>query len=108
MRTSLLATILALFAFAAHAESITLLPAKFTLDGPAAGQRLVLELADAKTMLGQVTNGVAFTSSNPKVVHIEDGLAIAVGNGTATVAGKSGRNSAKAEVRVENMEKPFA
>ncbi len=29
---------------AAHAESLTLLPTKFTLDGPAAEQRLVLEL----------------------------------------------------------------
>ncbi len=29
----------------ARAESLTLLPAKFTLDGPAAEQRLVLELA---------------------------------------------------------------
>lgn len=93
---------------AARAESLTLLPAKFTLDGPAAEQRLVLELADGKTLLGQVTNGVSFTSSNPKVVRIEDGLAVAVGNGTATVTGKSGRNSAKAEVRVVNMEKPFA
>jgi hypothetical protein len=93
---------------AARAESLTLLPAKFTLDGPAAEQRLVLELADGKTLLGQVTNGVTFTSSNPKVVRIEDGLAVAVGNGTATVTGKSGRNSAKAEVRVVNMEKPFA
>lgn len=90
------------------AESLALLPAKFTLDGPAAEQRLVLELADGKTLLGQVTNGVTFTSSNPKVVRVEDGLAIAVGNGTATVTGKSGRSSAKAEVRVVNVEKPFA
>jgi hypothetical protein len=82
-------------------------PAKFILDGPAAEQRLVLELADGKTLLGQVTNPVTFTSSNPKVVRIEDGLAIAVGNGTATVTGKSGRNYAKAELRVVNMEKPF-
>ena len=35
----------ACFAPSAHAESLTLLPAKFTLDGPAAEQRLVLELA---------------------------------------------------------------
>ncbi|MEQ2005230.1 MAG: DUF1549 domain-containing protein [Limisphaerales bacterium] len=92
----------------ARAESLTLLPAKFTLDGPAAEQRLVLELADGKTLLGQVTNNVTFTSSNPKVVRIEDGIAVAVGNGSATVTGKSGRSSAKAEVRVVNMEKPFA
>ncbi len=85
----------AYFAPVARAESLTLLPAKFTLDGPAAEQRLGLELADGKTLLGQVTNPVTFTSSNPKVVRIEDGLAIAVGKGTATVTGKSGRNSAK-------------
>lgn len=105
-----LAAFIAVLAFvvpSTHAESLTLLPAKFTLDGPAAEQRLVLELADGKTLLGQVTNAITFTSSNPKVVRIEDGLAIAVGNGTATVTGKSGRSSTKAEVRVVNMEKPF-
>jgi len=101
----LLAFVLA--AFTVPAASFTLLPAKFTLDGPAAEQRLVLELADGKTLLGQVTNGVAFTSSNPNVVRIEGGLAIAAGNGTATITGKSGRSSAKAEVRVVNMDRPF-
>ncbi|MEY4198525.1 MAG: hypothetical protein RLZZ265_265, partial [Verrucomicrobiota bacterium] len=101
----LLAFVLA--AFTVPAASFTLLPAKFTLDGPAAEQRLVLELADGKTLLGQVTNAVTFTSSNPNVVRIEGGFAIAAGNGTATIVGKSGRSSAKAEVRVVNMEKPF-
>ncbi|KAF0181154.1 MAG: hypothetical protein FD161_460 [Limisphaerales bacterium] len=99
---------LACLTLGVRAESLTLIPAKFTLDGPAAEQRLVLELADGKILLGQVTNSVAFTSSNPKVVRIEDGIAVAVGNGTATVTGKSGRSSAKAEVRVVNMDKPFA
>ncbi len=99
---------LACLTLGVRAESLTLLPAKFTLDGPAAEQRLVLEMADGKTLLGQVTNNVTFTSSNPKVVRIEDGLAVPVGNGTATVTGKSGRSSAKAEVRVVNMDKPFA
>ena len=101
----LLAFVLA--AFTVPAASFTLLPAKFTLDGPAAEQRLVLELADGKTLLGQVTNAVTFTSSNPNVVRIEGGFAIAAGNGTATIVGKSGRSSAKAEVRVVNMDRPF-
>ncbi|MSU28203.1 MAG: DUF1553 domain-containing protein [Pedosphaera sp.] len=104
---TLIIGLLAITVSTARAESLTLLPAKFTLDGPAAEQRLVLELAEGKTLLGQITNNVTFTSSNPKVVRIEDGLAIAVGNGTATVTGKSARSSAKAEVRVVNMEKPF-
>lgn len=94
-------------ALGVRAESLTLLPGKFTLDGPAAEQRLVLERADGKTLLGQVTNSVTFTSSNPKVVRIENGLVMPVGNGTATVTGKSGRSSAKAEVRVVNLDKPF-
>ncbi len=108
MKFSLLAVLLSLFPFLLRAESLTLLPGKFTLDGPAAEQRLVLELADGKTLLGQVTNGVTFTSSNPKVVRVEGGVAIAVGNGSATLTGKSGHSSAKAEVRVVNMDKPFA
>ena len=103
----ILLLVFVLAAFTVRAESLTLLPAKFTLDGPAAEQRLVLELADGKTLLGQVTNAVTFTSSNPNVVRIEGGFAIAAGNGTATIVGKSGRSSAKAEVRVVNMDRPF-
>ena len=84
---------------------LLLLPEKITLDGPAAEQRLVVENADGKIWLGQVTNEVAFTSSNPQVVRVENGVALAVGNGTATITAKAGRNSAKADVRVVNFEK---
>ena len=108
MKLRLLSATFLLLPFLLRAESLTLLPGKFTLDGPAAEQRLVLELADGKTLLGQVTNGVTFTSSNFKVVSVQDGVAVAMGNGTATITAKSGRSSAKAEVRVVNMEKPFA
>ena len=41
---TLIIGLLAIAVSTACAESLTLLPAKFTLDGPAAEQRLVLEL----------------------------------------------------------------
>ena len=44
VRIFLLSILAGSLPFLAQAESLTLLPAKFTLDGPAAEQRLVLEL----------------------------------------------------------------
>ena len=52
MKFRLSSVLLLLIPFLLKAGSLTLLPAKFTLDGPAAEQRLVLELADGKTLLG--------------------------------------------------------
>ena len=44
-------------------------------------------LAPAAHAAPKVTHAVTFTSSNPKVARIEDGLAVAVGSGTTTLLG---------------------
>ncbi len=89
------------------AESITILPQKFNLNGQAARQQLVVERVRDKQFVEQLTNNVVFTTSNPNVLKIRDGVALPVGNGTAILTAKVGKKTAKTEVIVNGMEKPF-
>jgi hypothetical protein len=92
--------------FALAADSLTILPGKFTLSGPEARQRLLAERVREGKQVGQAAE-VKFTSSNVKVVEIEGGLAVPRGNGTATVTAQGGGQTATAEVTVADFEKPF-
>jgi hypothetical protein len=84
-------------------ETVQILPAKIVLHGQSAHQRLVVEKNQDKQFTGELTN-VVFVSSNPKVVKVENGVAIPVGNGKAKISVKGARS---AEVVVESMDKPF-
>ncbi len=88
-------------------ESLTVIPANFTLDGTAARQQLLLERVEGKQFIGQITEDVTYTSSNPKVVEIVEGAAVPVGNGTATLTARNGKRTAKTQVTVVNLDKPF-
>lgn len=85
-------------------ESLQILPNHVTLRGQAAHQRLIAEKVQGKQYVGEITNAV-LVSSNPKVVKVENGVAVPVGNGKATVSLKGSK--ASAEVVVEAMDKPF-
>ena len=90
-----------------RAGSLTVIPERFTLSGPVSHQRLVVEQVQGKALVGPSTNHLEFTSSDTNVVRIEDGVARPIANGRATVRVKSGRDSARAEITVTGMEKPF-
>ncbi len=92
--------------FSQAGESITIIPQKFKLSGQAARQQLIVEKVRDKQLVEQLTN-VVFQSSNSKVIKIKDGVALPVGNGAATITTKVGNRTAKTEVGVEGMEKPF-
>jgi len=51
---------------ATAAEQIVLLPQKFTLSDAEARQRVLVEQQDDGQYIGQVTEGVTFSSSDPK------------------------------------------
>jgi hypothetical protein len=89
------------------AESLVIIPQKFTLTGQSAHQLLVIEKLHDKQFVGQITNDISFVSSDPKVLKIENGVALPVTNGKATIAAKIGKRTAKAEVTVEKMDQPF-
>src|SRR5437762_8482223 len=97
-----------LFASAASAlGEIVVIPAKFTLSGPMAHQELIVEELRSGKLVGQLTNDLALNSTDPAVVRLGNGVALPLTNGTATVTVKVGTQSAKAEVTVEGMDKPF-
>ena len=89
------------------AETISIVPQKIALHGPEARQLLVVEKFQDKLFTGQLTNGITFVSSRPDVVKIEEGVAIPVANGAATITAKSGKQTARADVVVTAVDKPF-
>jgi hypothetical protein len=89
-------------------ESVRLIPAEFTLTGPKARQSLVLETFSGSLATGPIADGLQLESSDPAIVKIEDGVAVPVANGKATITASAGAASAKAEVTVVNADKPFS
>ncbi len=88
-------------------ESLVLLPAEIKLSGPAACQTLLVERSEGGRFVGQLTDGVVFESSNPKVAVIKDGQIRPVGNGEATITAKAGDRTTTAKVAVDAMNRPF-
>lgn len=86
------------------ADGLVLLPSEFTLNDPRLGQRLLLEERRGGRLVGQVTEDVTFTSSDPSIVKIEAGMAFAVGDGRATLTATSAGRKATAQVTVAGVE----
>src|SRR5882757_4928937 len=94
-------------AAAGAADTRAILPGNFTLSGPAARQTLLLERGDGKHFTGQVTNEITFSSSDEKIVKLENGAALPVANGVATLTARQGNQTATVEVKVAGLEKSF-
>jgi len=88
-------------------ETLVLLPAEIKLSGAEARQTLVVGQSRDGQFVGQLSEGVALESSDPKVVKIEDGQARPVGNGEAMITAKIGDRTATAKVQVNQMDQPF-
>src|SRR5579871_1470351 len=90
-------------------SSLTVLPAQTTLAGSKATQRLLVEAQRDQENAGDLSAKAVFVSSNPKVATVgTDGVVRAVGDGSATITAKIGRQRAKASVRVVGTHAPFA
>ncbi len=99
--------LLALIAWPTIADAeITLLPSQVELTGSQARQQLLVQAVASSSVLGQVSDGVLFTSSDDKVVKVDAGTLIPVGNGRTTVTAKVGDQMATAEITVEKFEQP--
>ncbi|HWA99360.1 MAG TPA: DUF1549 domain-containing protein [Pirellulales bacterium] len=92
---------------AAPNERLVLLPGDFTLVGSEARQSLLLEQQRNGQYVGQITAGVAYASSDPKIVAVEQGVARPVANGTATLTARAGNQQATVTVTVTGLDKPF-
>jgi hypothetical protein len=89
------------------ADSLVILPNEISLSGPRARQLLLVEEVRDGDIVGQVTEGVKFTSSDPKVVAIEEGHALPAGNGQATITAQAGNRQATVTVKVSGLDRPF-
>ncbi|WP_254510889.1 DUF1549 and DUF1553 domain-containing protein [Anatilimnocola floriformis] len=87
---------------------LVLLPPKISLSSTEARQTLVVQQRAGDLFQHQLRDGVKFTSSDDKIVRIEDGVAIPIANGTAKIIAEAGGKTAASEVTVANLEKPFA
>ncbi|MBV8882134.1 MAG: hypothetical protein JO332_19410 [Planctomycetaceae bacterium] len=101
----MLATALALLL--AAQDGPALLPADFTLHGPASRQTLLVESRRGGLYAGALRDGVTFTSGDPKVVRLDGTLAVPVANGTATITAETPEGRSTARVVVVDMDKPF-
>ncbi len=82
-----------------------MLPQQFTLSGTAARQPLLVERRGGEDFVGEIAKAdIVWTSSNPQVAIVKDGVAAPVGNGTATLTAKTGSKTAAAQVTVVDHE----
>ena len=88
-------------------ESLKLLPGDFTLTGSAARQSLLVERYEGSNATGYLSEGVTFASSDAAIVSIENGVALPVADGQATLTATAGDRTASVQVTVADMAKPF-
>lgn len=107
-RFAALAVVLAVSipAFADDPTSVVFETAEFTLSGQRAEQQLVITGKFAKDEVRDATHLVELTSSDAKIVRIENGIARPVGDGAATITAKAGGATATAKVTVKDMAMP--
>ncbi len=90
-----------------HGGHLMLLPDEVHLNSREARQTFVVQWQVEGHFQQQAVANVTFTSSDEKVVRIEGGTAIPVGNGSATITAHVGEQTTTAVVSVTNQDKPF-
>ncbi|HEX7901140.1 MAG TPA: DUF1549 and DUF1553 domain-containing protein [Planctomycetota bacterium] len=98
---------IALLCVLAAQEDVVLYPREIRLHGPASRQTLLLERTRGTTAVGPA-DGAAYASSDLRVVVIENGAAVPVGDGTATITARAGGRTSTSPVKVTDMGRPFA
>lgn len=91
---------------ASAAEPLTILPAKFTLTGSQARQRLLVGTTANREFTGAIRGNVTFQSADPSVVKVVDGVAVPAGDGQTTITATAGTRKAVARVTVKHAKSP--
>jgi hypothetical protein len=90
----------------AAGDQLAVLPEKLVLTGPAARQRLLVQIRRGEDFVGQISGGIVWTSSDSKVVVVKDSIAVPTGNGSAKLMAKVGDRSVSIDVSVADFERP--
>lgn len=86
---------------------MTILPeGELKLSGPEARHRILAVRLENERYTGAVSR-TTFSSSNPEVAVVEDGIVIPKGNGQTTITAKSGDEVCTTSVVVDSIEDPF-
>ena len=92
---------------ASAADSLLLLlPREISLTGPEARQSLLVEKSNGTHFTGQLTNAVAFTTSDPKIARLDGTTVIPVANGSATISTTIGGQTISATVNGQTLSAP--
>ena len=104
-----LAILVASIAACCSAGEIAMLPGKIKLQGPEARHRLIVAEEVEDGLFGEQISAVGFSSSDEKVVTVENGVAQARGNGKAVItAACEGGKTVTAQITVTNFDEPFS
>ncbi len=105
-----LAALVAAFPCLSHAEAaerLTLLPSRCELTTRESRQRLILQELEGDEAGRQITDKLTWSSSDPQVATVVDGLVIPAHDGQTTITAKVGERNATAQVIVSGMSRPF-
>lgn len=95
-------------AVAGASEGVVLLPAELKLGTPASRQSLIVQEIERGEVGRQIATGIDWSSSDPKVAIVQDGVVTPVHDGRALITAKVAGQTATAQVVVEGMSLPFA
>jgi len=90
----------------AAGDQLAALPEKLLLTGPAARQKLLVQIRRGEDFVGQISAGIVWTSSDVRIVSVKDGVAVPAGNGSAKLTAKVGDRSVEVDVTVADFDHP--
>jgi hypothetical protein len=90
------------------ADGVVAIPARVALVGREASHRLLVQRVAGRDVLGQVREGMEYSSSDPDVAIVENGMLFPRKNGRAVVTIQAGDHSAHVDVTVSGWDQPFA
>lgn len=92
--------------FDLRAESMRIIPGDFELRGSASWQHLILEQFAGDLALGEIQQGIRWTTTNPGIVGITNNVAFPVADGVTVIRAESDEGSAQVTVRVLDTATP--
>jgi Protein of unknown function (DUF1553)/Protein of unknown function (DUF1549) len=87
---------------------LVLLPPECTLRTPQSREQFILQELQRGEVGRQVVSEIEWSSSDPQVASIADGVVKPVHDGQATITAKAGGRTATARVAVSGMARPFS
>jgi Protein of unknown function (DUF1553)/Protein of unknown function (DUF1549) len=88
-------------------DRCVVLPPEFTLSTPESRQRLILQEIESGEIGRQFSEAIEWSSSDPGVASVVDGIVSPVKEGEATITARAGDRSATAKARVTGMDQSF-